>query len=115
MFNPVYYCVLSFNKKFLMKAKKVSGIKTKYLITTSEEHGNSNSLAGEEIIGVLKSNFLGTQFNLFDKKKASNTKTERAESKILITINYVTFCVTPRYLTFFCVIHPSVLIFLFLQ
>ena len=92
MFNPVYYCVLSFNKKFLMKAVRLTGVKSKYLITTSDgilNEETKNNEKNNDIIGVLKSNFLGTEFNLFDSKKASELKAERDQSKIYLSIHYV--------------------------
>jgi len=71
-----------------MKAKKMPGIKSKYYISTNlDDNFEDNNI---NIIGVLKSDFLGLNFNLFDKLKSSNIQVEKNNSNILLSIKYVT-------------------------
>jgi hypothetical protein len=86
-FNPVYYFQLSFNNKILMKASKIPGIKSKYIISINNNNNVEDNY--NNAIGVLSSDFMGTLFNLFDKSKASKEKHVRDNSNILTTINYV--------------------------
>ena len=40
-------------------------------------------------MGVLISNFFGTEFHLYDKKKLDKVKDERRDSNMLVSIEYV--------------------------
>lgn len=70
-----------------MKANRVPGIRSKYVISLCTDDDIEPSYSN--CVGVLTSNFLGTEFNLFDKIKASVDKNERKKAKLLATIEYV--------------------------
>ena len=86
LFNPTHYFVLSFNKKILMSAKKIP-FKNKYIISTCNDYNFEKE--NIEVLGVLKTNTLGTRFSLFDPLRVSKDKEIKEGSKIILSINYV--------------------------
>ena len=73
-FWPKYSMHLSDGNKFLLSAKKRAANKTSnYLISTDPENLNKNSAS---YLGKLRSNFLGTEFYIYNEgsaaKKANN-------------------------------------------
>jgi tubby-related protein 1 len=61
---PKYHCYLSHGTQYLMSAKKRSANKTSnYLISYKQGELKKSSLYN---LGKLRSNFMGTEFNLFD-------------------------------------------------
>ncbi len=70
-----------------MKANKLEGLKSKYIISTNLDDGIEK--AQQNALAFLSADFLGTRFNLFDKLKASKEKKDRDNAKLLATVTYV--------------------------
>lgn len=78
---PKYTMHLSDGNNFLLSAKKRAANKTSnYLISTDPENQNKNATS---YIGKLRSNFLGTEFYIYNEgqaaKKASNDEEIREQ------------------------------------
>ena len=73
---PRYNLVLSDSNKFLLAGKKKSGSATSKYVISADEKQMEKSLNG--YLGKVRSNFLGTEFTIFDNgkgpKKASAAK-----------------------------------------
>lgn len=64
---PKYYLHIDKNDKFILASKKRSGNTTSnYIISLDYDDFEKES---ENTIGKLRSNFMGTEFNIFDKGK----------------------------------------------
>jgi hypothetical protein len=67
---PRYYLYLSNNEKFLLSAKKAfASTSITYLISNKEGVIN---MKDDSYIGKISSNFIGTEFNIFDNGKKHN-------------------------------------------
>jgi len=65
---PKYYMYIEKSNRFLLAAKKRAGNTTSnYLITTDKDEFEKESSLS---IGKLRANFMGTEFNIFDKGKS---------------------------------------------
>eukprot|EP01016_Furgasonia_blochmanni_P040554 TRINITY_DN5186_c0_g1_i5.p1 TRINITY_DN5186_c0_g1~~TRINITY_DN5186_c0_g1_i5.p1 ORF type:complete len:257 (-),score=20.35 TRINITY_DN5186_c0_g1_i5:299-1069(-) len=84
---PKYHCYLSNGSRYLMSAKKRGGNTTSnYLLTMSKNDFNKSSPA---MLGKLRSNFLGTEFNIFDGGK--NPKKSAAMDQVREQLGVVTY------------------------
>lgn len=63
LFYPEYHLYLSYNYTYLMSAKKWSIMKRSNYLMSSDKTISRNSLS---YIGNLRSNFLGTEFTIYD-------------------------------------------------
>ena len=64
---PKYFLHLEKNNKFLLAAKKRPGNTTSnYIITMNSDNFEKES---GESLGKLRANFMGTEFNIYDKGK----------------------------------------------
>jgi len=85
--NPTYRVFLKENDEFLMAAKKRTKNKTSnYIITTEsniviEKHGKAT-------VGKLRSNFMGTEFILYDSGKNPKSEAKSTIRKELAAISY---------------------------
>ena len=82
---PKYHLYCYNNKRYLLTAKKKEyNLSSYYIISTNQDISNK-----ESIIGKLKSDFWGLEFNAFDEsisdKKCNNKETRNN----LATIKYV--------------------------
>jgi len=106
---PHYECIYETGEKFLMIAKKKGKNKTSnYLISTDRDKTEKSD---EEYIGKIRSNFVGTEFNLYDDgenpqhKQEGLRKTKRAELSCILYESNILGSKGPRKMT---VIAPSV-------
>ncbi len=87
---PIYTLHIDSSDKFLLAAKKVKITSSSLYLFSLDE--NNFDVKSEDYLGKLKSNFLGTKFNIFDyKDKNINEKNfiDREASKEMIEIDYV--------------------------
>ena len=64
---PKYFLHLANNDRFILAGKKRSGNTTSnYLITCNKDNFEKDSV---QSLGKLRANFMGTEFNIFDKGK----------------------------------------------
>jgi tubby-related protein 1 len=84
---PKYYCTVLKSEKFLMGARKRPNNTTaNYLITMSFDNFEKNS---EGFLGKLRSNFMGTEFSIYDTgKNPSEAKNGNEIRKQLAQITY---------------------------
>lgn len=90
--SPKFYLYLEKNQKFLLAAKKRSGNTTSNFIITLEKDDFEKS--SEHTIGKLRSNFMGTEFNIFDKgNKPTDSKNYSEVRQQFGAILYVSFLI----------------------
>lgn len=71
-FFPKYTLTLSEGNKFLLCSKKQAGSATSsYMISMDQENPTKQNSG---FLGRVKSNFLGTEFNIFDSGENPNGK-----------------------------------------
>jgi tubby-related protein 1 len=87
--SPKFYLFIEKNQKLLLAAKKRSGNTTSnFIISLEKDDFEKNS---ENTIGKLRSNFMGTEFNIFDKGyKPSESKNYSEVRQQYGAILYVT-------------------------
>jgi len=69
---PKYYVHIKNNEKFLMAARKrPNNMTSNYLITMDNENFDKKS---KYYLGKLRSNFMGTEFHIFDTLKKTPSK-----------------------------------------
>ena len=79
---PRYFLYIYNNDKFLLSAKKIfKATSTNYFIYNSEGEMSENS---DSYVGKISSNFLSTEFNIYDKGK----KPSKSKIKNDIRVNY---------------------------
>lgn len=63
-FYPKYHVYLSSGFKYLMSGKKRSGCKTSSYLIGMEKNSITKKSSG--ILGKVRSNFMGTEFHVYD-------------------------------------------------
>jgi hypothetical protein len=70
---PKYNLVLSDSSKFLLAGKKRSGSTTSKYVISTDSNQMEKSVSG--YLGKVRSNFLGTEFTIFDHGKNPKKQT----------------------------------------